>query len=179
MSVTAGEKVAVKAGSSRFEVTQEFHESEEVQAEFTETVRFLKPAFPSVRLSGTSWPGFYDISPDEKWLLRRQKTGSGASSAMLYRIEDNGRVSEVLGFNDSLWKASDAVSKFRQEELYHVRIGEATWSEDSRSIAIFLFGTNQPTVEGELEVRVVYDLKSHKVSVKNRAGGQGPDGKAQ
>jgi hypothetical protein len=50
-----------------------------------------------VTLEGYPWPGRYSISPDEKWVLRTQKTGSGDNIGILYRIEKNGRVWEVIG----------------------------------------------------------------------------------
>lgn len=91
----ADETVAAKATSGQFHITQEYH------GDFIETVRFANTTLPSVRLSGMPWRGNYHISPDEQWLLRTQKTGSGESIAMLYHIEENGRISEVMGFDTS------------------------------------------------------------------------------
>lgn len=159
----AGEKVAVKAAGGRFEVTQEFHDSNGNQGEWAETVRFLKPNFPDVRLSGISWPGIYHLSPNEHWLLRTQKTGSGDNVAILYRLEDNGRVSEILGFDASLWKASDVVSRLKKEELYHTGVSEVTWAADSGSLKIILNGSNAAKSGDGIEVKLVYDIKSNKV----------------
>jgi len=162
----ADEKVAVKTSSGRFEVTQEYRE------DFIETVRFLSPELPAVQLPGFSWPGIYHISPDEHWLLRTQKTGSGDSVALLYRIEDNGRISEILGFDDLLWKTSDVASRLKEKELYHTGISEVRWAADSGSLAAVLRGSNAEKSEDGIEVELVYDLKSNKAAVKNKTSEQ-------
>ncbi|MEI9998769.1 MAG: hypothetical protein WDO13_06150 [Verrucomicrobiota bacterium] len=48
-----------------------------------------------------SWPGLYYIAPDDHWILRIQKTGSGDNTAYLYFLEKNG----------SLWRMSSRSSK--------------------------------------------------------------------
>lgn len=129
MLANADEKIAVRSVSGRFEVTQEH------RGDIVETVRFLSPVFPSVVLPGLSWPGLYHISPDEHWLLRTQKTGSGDNMAILYRIEDNGRVSEVLGFDDMLWKASDVASRLKKEAALPYRSPRSHMAGEQRFIA--------------------------------------------
>lgn len=166
MLADADEKVAVKAVSGRFEVTQEYHE------DFLETVRFLSPELPSVVLSGYSWAGLYNISPDEHWFLRTQKTGSGDNVAMLYHIEDNGRVSEILGFDDSLWKASDVLSRLKKSELYHTGVIAVTWAADSCSLKIIIRGSNAAKSGDGIEAKLVYDLKSNKVVIKDKISEQ-------
>jgi hypothetical protein len=162
----AEERSAVKASSGRFEVTQEYQsDSDQGDGEFLEIVRFRDTGFPRVRLSGAAWPGIYSISPNEQWLLRTQKTGSGESVAMLYRVEENGRVSEVVGFDSILWGASDAASRLKQKELYHTGIAEAVWSEDIRFLEIVVRGSNASKSENGIECRIQYDLKSNRVVI--------------
>ena len=116
----AEERIAVRAASGRFEVTKEYQgDRDQGDEEFLEIVRFRDKGFPEVRLSGLAWPRFYSISPNEQWLLRTQKSGSGKSIDMLYRVEENGRVSEVLGFDELLWEVSDTTSRLKKKELYH------------------------------------------------------------
>ncbi|RFC52154.1 MAG: hypothetical protein DVB22_000885 [Verrucomicrobia bacterium] len=165
----ADETVAAKATSGRFQITQEYHEyqgDKGDQGEFVETVRFADTTLPSVRLSGMPWPGNYHISPDEHWLLRTQKTGSGESIAMLYHIEENGRVSEVIGFDDLLWNVFDSNSPVRKKELYHNRVSEAAWADDSATLTIVLKGTEASSPGDDIECPVIYNLKTNKALLK-------------
>ncbi len=156
----ADETIAAKATSGQFHITQEYH------GDFVETLRFANTTLPSVRLSGMPWPGNYHISPDEHWLLRTQKTGSGESIAMLYHIEENGRVSEIMGFDDLLWKISDATSRLNKKDLYHTGVSEVAWSKDKTSLEIVVAGTNASKDGDGIECRIIYDLKSNKALPK-------------
>jgi hypothetical protein len=156
----ADESVAAKATSGQFQITQEYH------GDFLETVRFANTSLPAVRLSGMPWPGNYHISPDEQWLLRTQKTGSGESIAMLYHIEENGRVSEIMGFDDLLWKISDATSRLKKKDLYHTGVSEVAWSKDKTSLEIVVAGTNASKDGDGIECRISYNLKTNKALLK-------------
>ena len=162
----ADEEVAAKATSGRFEVTQEY------QGDFVETVRFSDTKLSAVRLSGLPWPGNYSISPNEQWLLRTQKTGSGDSIAILYRIEENGRVSEVVGFDDLLWGISDSTSRLKKKELYHTGISKFAWSKDNGTLEVVLRGSNASKSGDGIECRTVYDLKANRAVVKATLGEQ-------
>lgn len=166
----ADEEVAAKATSGRFEVTQEY------QGDFVETVRFGNPELSTVRLSGLPWPGIYSISPNEHWLLRTQKTGSGDSTAILYRVEENGRVSEVVSFDDLLWGISDTTSRLKKKELYHTCVSKFAWSEDNGTLEIVLRGSNASKSEDVIECRIQYDLKSNRAAIKKTNSEQGADG---
>ena len=159
-AIQAEENVAVMATSGRFKVTQEFQE------EAVETVRFRDPKIPAVRLGGLSWRGIYTVSPDERWLLRTQKTGSGASMVMLYCIEENGRVSEVIGFDALLWELSDQNSRLKKKDLYHTGVDETRWSADGSTLEIDLSGSNAAENGDGIETHLVYNLKTNKAVVK-------------
>jgi hypothetical protein len=160
------EKVAATATSGRFKITQEFHEDPGEQGEFLETVRFADTLLSPVRLSGMSWPGHYDISPDENWLLRTQKTGAGASMAMLYRIEANGRVSEVMGFDDLLWKVFDTTSPHKKKDLYHNHVSKAAWTDDSTTVKFVLKGTEASAPGDDIVCHLTYDLNTNRALPK-------------
>ncbi|WP_353568882.1 hypothetical protein [Haloferula sargassicola] len=163
-AVHAEERIAVKASSGRFEVAQDFQGGrDQGDGEFLEIVRFRNTGFSQVRLSGLAWPGIYNISPDEHWLLRTQKTGSGESIAMLYRVEENGRVSEVQGFDGLLWSISDAASRLKRKDLYHTRVADFAWSEGSSSLEIVLRGSNASKSGDGIDCRIQYELRNHRV----------------
>ncbi|WP_395751864.1 hypothetical protein [Prosthecobacter sp.] len=161
------EEIAVKAASGRFEVAQSYEgDRDRGEGEFVETLRFSNSKLSAVRLAGASWPGVYSISPDEHWLLRVQKTGSGDNVAMLYQIKKNGRVLEVLGFDNLLWSVSDKTSRLKQKELYHTRITDWEWSGNSGSLVFTLKGSNTAKSGDGIECRIIYDLKTGRAVVE-------------
>ena len=163
----AEEHSAVKAGSGRFEVTQEFQgDTDQGDGVYLETVRFRDAALPKAELSGSAWPGIYIISPNEQWLIRTQKIGSGQSIAILYKVEENGRVSEVVGFDDLLWGALDTVPQLKQEDLSHAGIAKVAWSEDNRFLEVVLRGSNASNSGDRIEIQVQYDLANHRAIIK-------------
>ena len=94
-------KEVVAAPSGAFSIRQEYK-----AGEFVEAISFRQAKVPVVALAGFEWPGLYSISPDEHWILRTQKTGSGDNMAILYRMEKTSRVMEVVGFDSLLWSRS-------------------------------------------------------------------------
>jgi hypothetical protein len=145
-------KISTAAPSGRFEVVQEY------QSEHTPTIRFRDQSLPAVRLPAFPWPGIFSISPDERWILRTQKTGSGESFAILYRVEESGRVPEVVGFDDILWNASDKVARLKRKALYHTGIEDSAWTDDGRSLEIILRGSDSSKNGAKVRTRVVYEL---------------------
>ena len=163
----ADERIAVKAASGRFVVTQEYKgDRDKGEGEFVEAIRYRDAAFPVVRLLGKPWPGDYYISPDECWMVRIQKIASGESIGILYRLENNGRVSEVLGFDELLWKISDQTSALKKEALFHTEVAAVYWSKNSDVLEVVLHGSAAASRDGKLESRVTYNLETHKASIK-------------
>lgn len=160
-ALQAEERVVVKALSGRFEVVQSFQvDGSQGDGVFSEWVRFREPPFHRVSLMGWAWPGIYSISRDENWLFRTQKTGSGDSTAILYRIEDLGRVSEVIGFDEMIWRFSDAISRWKQEDLYHTGVESIDWSADSSALEITLKGSLASKSGEGIVCGIRYDLKT-------------------
>jgi len=130
------------------------------QTSVAEKIVFKKSTLEEVPLECTSWRGLYHVSPDDRWILRDQKTGSGESMAMLYRVEENGRVTEVANFDENLWIASDAVSRLKRKEkqLYHTGVGEVVWSTDSGTVTVTVSGTNFEKSGDGIRTRIAYDI---------------------
>ena len=152
-------KVAIKANSGRFEITQEHKD------DFIERIKFTNPEKATIQLAGFSWAGHYSISPDEKWIFRTQKVGSGASIAILYKVEENGRVSEVVHFNEALWEVAVKYNHYKNEELYHKAIRKASWSEGGKLLELTLSGTNTKKTDDHLKIDLTYNLQTNSVSV--------------
>jgi hypothetical protein len=123
-----------------------------------EKVVFEKAGLAEVPLEVTSWTGYYYLSPDDRWILRQQKTGSGANMAILYRVEDNGRVSQVQGFDARLWAVSDEVSRLKFGDLFHTGVHKVTWSMDSKTLVLKIHGTNAAASGDGIKSEVTYDI---------------------
>jgi len=131
-----------------------------------EKVIFAKAGHAEVPLEVTSWRGFYFISPDDRWILRDQKTGSGDSQAWLYRVEENGRVSLVQGFDNRMWAASDVVSKLKYKELYHTGVHEVTWSKDSKTLILKIGGADGRFNGKGIKTEVSYEVTKNSFQAK-------------
>lgn len=72
-----------------FKIIQHYDEKEG----WSENLRFNGEARPDVVLEGEiPWPGVFYIAPDDRWILRIQKTGSGDNTSYVYFLEKNGSV---------------------------------------------------------------------------------------
>ena len=159
-SSLGNEENTLKSRSGELMITQQY------RGKRSEVIRFQDPEKSAVPLPVYPWPGNYKISPDESWIVRTQKTGSGESIAILYRIEKNGRISEILGFDDLLWNNSDAISQVKKAELYHTGVESIRWAKDSANIEITLRGSNASQSGAAHEIVLVYDLAHHTISQK-------------
>jgi hypothetical protein len=153
-------KVAAAAPSGAFTIRQLF-----VEVESIEVVEFKGRSGKPVELARYDWAGHYLISPDERWILRLQKIGAGSNIGILYSVEPNGRLMEVVGFNALLWDASDAVSSLKFPDLFHTFIKRALWSKDGQSLELNLVGTEAGDVRNGVDVWVVYNVKAHEAAV--------------
>ena len=157
VSVIHGETVGI-APNGKFEIDQKFNDG------WAETIKFNDSKLPIVNLEAFPWPGFYSISPDGKWILRIQKSGSGSNLGFLYRIESNGRVSQIINFDNSLWKISDAHSRLKTGDLYHTGIDSASWTKDGHSLILSIRGSNSKKSEDGITSKIEYDMRSHTFS---------------
>src|SRR5438045_8953280 len=92
MSRAAGAIFLVFAGAaiaSEDEVTESPHHTYRVvqhySGDWDASLRFRDGSHPDAPLASDPdrypWPAVYDISPDDQWILRTQKTGSGENIA--------------------------------------------------------------------------------------------------
>lgn len=148
-------EIAGVAPNDKFEINHKFGDP------WIETIKFSDTKLPSIHLEGFPWSGFYLISPDSKWILRIQKTGSGDNLGFLYQVESSGRVSQVIGFNDSLWNFSDFHSRLKADALYHSGIESAEWSKDSHLLTLILRGSNAQKNGDGIQHKISYNLRNH------------------
>ena len=139
---------AIKDGDSRF---------------WTTKLRFAKGKQGCVTLSyGISWPGDFYISPDEKWVLQIQKTGSGDNNGFLYLIEPNHRVwsmSETLC--PLAFEFLAHVTKLSESDLYHTGVAFDAWDTKAGLLRFTLHGAKLSG--GRIERKLAYNLKEHTI----------------
>ncbi len=123
-----------------------------------------KLSYLDLEPSGIPWAAIYSISPDSKWILRIQKTGSGDNIGILYHVEQNHRVSMIIGFNDSLWSTSDSHSRLLKRQLYHTAISSNQW-QTSRLLKVTLVGSNSEKSGDGVENIIEYDLMRNSFSL--------------
>lgn len=135
---------------------------QEYNGNYNETLLFANKDLKPVELEkgAFSWASVYDFAPDEKTILRTQKTGSGENKVMLYLIGKDGSVMEVPGFDDELWKLADSISPMKRKNLYHTGVSQVSWSPDSSSLHLVLRGSDARVSGTGIEFRIIYDLKT-------------------
>jgi hypothetical protein len=158
------EGVAARASSGAFVVTQSYAEDAEAGGGWAEVLAFKKPLVDPIRLTGYPWPGGYSIAPDESWMLRIQKVGSGENIAILYRIEPNGRVSEIVDFNRSLQAAALGRGGHNAVDAFHAGVEGPRWSEDSKTLTL-VFTCGLEGKPAAVREEVAYHLPLHSFTI--------------
>jgi len=126
-------------------------------------VRFTDSARSTVDLlerneAGLTWLPTFLVSPDRRWILCLQKTGSGENEAWLYRVDDAGRVFRLEQRLDRLaWNDSDRVSSLKFADLYHTGISDVIWTSHG-TLAFTLRGSDAKKSGSGLALRLEYDL---------------------
>lgn len=97
--------------------------------------------------TGVRDPAFYGANfsfhPSEKWLIRTQKTGSGDSVAVLYRITCDGQfktLDTASTFDEMAWAQFDRVQGFSGEQTlrYHAGCEFLGWEPDGETLRLRL-----------------------------------------
>jgi len=135
-----------------------------------EKLVFAKKGLKEVAFEVTGWPGFYYISPDDRWIVLVQSVGSGQNEPLLFRVEENGRVSQIAGFGESVWLASDAISQLSKKDLYHTGVHEVGWSADAKTLTLKIGGADSK-VEGKgIKTQVSYNVATNSFQAKPLPG---------
>ena len=123
-------------------------------------IHFADPHKTPVTLAlnneAATWRPIFHVSPDGKWVLCIQKTGSGSNSAWLYHVR-NGlatKSNEPLGV--AAWRYSDAHSQLQSTGLYHKQISEEEWAADG-TLRFTLRGSRISKPGEGVTLRLAYD----------------------
>ena len=106
------------------------------------------------------WSADYHISPDEQWVLRIQKTGSGENSAFLYRVESSGRIwRSEQRLDDLACGTATAGSNLSRDDYYHVGVEFVSWDLSRQVLHLVIAGSPNDKGHPGLERKIDYRLK--------------------
>lgn len=110
------------------------------------------------------WPAEYQISPDERWILRIQKSGSGENVSYLYQVDPDGRLRRreppigELAFG-YLKKAHGIDAA----DLYHTGIDFLGWDLKAGELHFSIHGTPTEKSGEKVNLSLSYDLRNHRI----------------
>ena len=111
------------------------------------------------------WPAIYEISPDDQWIFRDQKTGSGIGIAFLYHVEQTGRVWRMeQRLDDLAFAYLGAHDHISRADYYHVGAEFIGWDLPGQSLRFRVSGTAEQQGKPHLDRPLVYHLASHTVT---------------
>jgi hypothetical protein len=116
-----------------------------------------------------SWPADYRISPDEQWIIRDQKTGSGENALFLYHVEADGQVWRLSQSLDNLvWSAMLAPLHLTRADYYHMEVVLVSWDVSAGKVHLKARATPEEKDEKKIisERAATYDLRKHVVTVE-------------
>lgn len=114
------------------------------------------------------WPAGYRISPDEQWMIRDQKTGSGENAFFLYRITPDGQVWRLAEpIDDAVFAALLAPLHHTRDDYYHLQVALVSWDVAAGRVRLKAYPTPNDREHELIDGRaVMYDLNKHVATVK-------------
>lgn len=110
------------------------------------------------------WPADYRMSPDEHWILRLQKTGSGENSALLYHVDSNGQVWRLEQHLDDLaFALVTAGSHLSRSDYYHIGVSLVSWDIGSGLLHLKIRASAEDRANPSIDRKVAYDLRKNKM----------------
>lgn len=116
------------------------------------------------------WAGRFQISPDEKFIIHMQKTGSGDNYAEIFAPGRDGRFHSIHkpepspSLSDEAWKHFTEITGI-PNAFYHAGTDFRGWEPDGESVAISLDGTDVNERFFIRDWRLHYNLRSRKFFV--------------
>jgi hypothetical protein len=109
------------------------------------------------------WPADYRISPDEQWVIRDQKTGSGENALFLYRITPDGQVWRLAEpIDDVVFAALLAPIHRTRADYYHLQVALGSWDLTAGRVHLKAYATPNNREHELIRARaVIYDLNKH------------------
>jgi hypothetical protein len=108
------------------------------------------------------WPASYYISPDEKWIMRIQKIGSGENWAFLYHVEPSGRVWRLEQHLDDLaFRFLATKLGIARKDFYHTGLEFVLWDTNRHLLRFTVSGSRLNESGKGIERQLAYDWQKH------------------
>jgi len=129
------------------------------------TIRFNRIQAPEVRFTDVyPWPALFYISPDDRWMLQVQKSGSGDNISFLFRVDSEGRFWRMEpGFMKLAWAFVERTESLHRSDLYHTGIGFRSWDLQGHMLR-FTFHGSYVHRDAGIHIPLVYDLQKHVIT---------------
>jgi hypothetical protein len=176
----ASEPLITKASSGRFTITQRWVKPDFLASNtdcnnsdcgWQAVLQFSDKSKPEAALAAApewyEWPADYRVSPDEQWIIREQKTGSGENALFLYRIQSNGQLWRLTQHLDDLVFAFLLPPLHRtRSDYYHMEVLVESWDIGAGRLLLRANATPNDKNEKALikDRRVIYDFMNNVVS---------------
>ena len=137
--------------------------------DFSDAIEFSNPSIQTVELEPNSRPPVYSVSPDGEWVLRQAKDRNDSPILSLFRVEQNGRVSQIPAFGNLLWASSDKVTEIKRNFGDKFSMGNARWIESGKQLEVTISG-KEPASSGNFTSIVVrYDVTTNLATATRKA----------
>jgi hypothetical protein len=109
------------------------------------------------------WPADYRISPDEQWIIRDQKTGSGENALFLYHLMPDGQVWRLTTPIDDVVFATLFPPLHRtRKDYYHLEVVLTSWDLAAGCVHLKAYATPEDKKDQLIDGRKIrYDLDKH------------------
>lgn len=170
------------APSGRFTITQRWVRPDYIAKDadctnadcgWESVLRFADQSKPEATLAAQpewySWPADYHLCPDEQWILRDQKTGSGQNALFLYHVEPDGRVWRLAQHIDDLvFGAIVGPLHLTRSDYSHLEVVLVSWDLQASTIHLKASATpeNHDTKKIISGRAVTYDFIHHAVHLE-------------
>lgn len=113
------------------------------------------------------WPADFEVSPDDKWILRIQKSGSGDNVSFLYQMDAAGRLWRMQeSFHQAAFAFLASSLKVTEKELYHTGIEFDSWDMRRGLLRFTIRGSLVALVGkgegGGISQSLAYDMANHR-----------------
>jgi len=134
---------------------------------WTTKLHFAKGAHPNVALTDDyPWPALFYVSPDERWILQIQKSGSGENISFLYRLEPNGRLWRMeQRFGELALAFLERARGIPLADLYHTGIEFEAWNPKRGLLQFTIRGSSVKRSGEGITMQMVYNLNEHRFRI--------------
>lgn len=127
------------------------------------TIQFKNHLVADIRLSSDyPWPALFSVSPDEHWILQNQKTGSGDSTAFLYRLDASGRLWRMeQSIGEMAWTYLEQKEHISIADFYHRGIEFVEWLPKAGALRLKLSGSSMKKSGEGIDRQLIYNLEKN------------------